>query len=60
MDSLLLEVIFSMTIFANNKSYKTKLLYLPHEDLTGGRQLTGGQQDVKQNGRRGHHGRRSQ
>ena len=42
-----------------NKSYKTKLLYLSHEDLTGGRQLTGGQQDVKQNGRRGHHGRRS-
>ena len=51
----------SMTIFANNKNYKTKLLYLdlPHEDITGGRQLTVGQQDVKQDGRRGHHGRRS-
>ena len=38
----------------------TKPNYLAHEDLTGGRQLTVGQQDVKQDGRRGHHGRRSQ
>ena len=38
----------------------TKRKYLPHEDLTAGRQLTGGQQDVKQNGGRGYHGRRGQ